>query len=64
MQETIEQIKINVQFRRKMGIDFNLWCACIITPIRVLKHPCPAVAAAEITFVSDYEMKVHENLIT
>jgi hypothetical protein len=64
LQETIEQVKIKIQFRRNTGIDFDLWCTYIITPIRVLKHPGPAVAAAEVAVIGEDEVEIQENLIT
>ena len=62
MQKTIKQVEIYVQFRRKMGIDFNLRCIFILTFFRIIKRPGPAVAAAEIAVVGKDEMEIQENL--
>ena len=61
MKEIIEQIKTDVQFRRKKGIDFNHWCTSIHANICVLKCPGPAVAAAEVAVVGKDEVEVQKN---
>ena len=61
MKEIIEQVKTDVQYRRKKGIDFNYWCPCIRAYIRVLKSSGPAVAAAEVAVISKNEVEVQKN---
>ena len=46
-----------------MQIDFDLRVTCIITPLGILKHSCPAVTAAEVTVIGEDKVKVQENLI-
>jgi hypothetical protein len=62
-EETIEQIQINIQFWRKMGIDVDLWSG-IFALVSVLKHSGPAVAATKIAIIGEDEVEVQENLIT
>ncbi len=61
LQETIELVQTEVQFRRKKGIDFYLWKPFILNLIHVLKCPCPAVAAAEVAVVGEDKVEVQEN---
>jgi hypothetical protein len=60
-QETIKQVKTDVQFRGKMGIDFDLGFSFILTLFQVIKCPCPAVPAAEVAVISEDKMEVQEN---
>jgi hypothetical protein len=61
LQETIKQVKTDIQFRWKMGIDFDLWRIFLLTSFRIIKRPGPAVAAAEIAVVGEDEMEIQEN---
>ncbi len=61
-EETIEQIQINIQFRRKMGINLDL-VSSIFTLISVLKLSGPAVTATKIAIIGEDEVEVQENLI-
>jgi hypothetical protein len=61
LQETVKQVQTEVQFRRKVRIDFYLWQILICNLIHVFKCLPPAIAAAEIAIVGEYEVEIQEN---
>ena len=62
LQECIEKTQIKIKIPWKVGIDVDSWCGFIIALFQYLKCLCPAVPAAEVTFVSEDEMEIHAML--